>query len=80
MKCEICEQEGNTSTAYPNGCIATAMNEMRFYDDGGAQHIHDPNTIIHHYYCTHGHHWTVKTKHQPCPVPDCEWNNNLERE
>lgn len=64
MICEQCKKEGRKSRVFPGASECTLMMYMRFYDEDGREHLHDPNVTTTYYSCSNGHSWREDTRHK----------------
>ena len=72
MICQQCKAQGKKSQVIDPGIyLSTCMSVLRYYDEDGAYHLHDPNGMTKQYRCSNGHHW-ADVERTPCP--SCDYN------
>lgn len=72
MKCSTCAKQGLRSRVTPGVGSMTLMYFAPFYNEDGAYHHHDGNTMTTPYSCSHGHEW-METSNPSCPNISCDW-------
>jgi len=71
MMCPQCQKNDETSLCFVDHLVkTTAMGGLlRYWDEKGIYHSHDPNRSTSSYHCSRGHRWAITSRHK-CPACD----------
>jgi len=66
MICPVCKEAGLTSTVIEMGTSSTCLGFLRYHDEAGVPHSHNPNKHTTDFRCSNGHNF-VRVYYVPCP-------------
>jgi hypothetical protein len=77
MKCPKCVELGLKSRLNGDGFgLSTDMGALRYWDEEGRHHTHDPNSHSTHYWCSNGHNISIYRK-DSCECWGCEYKGEI---